>query len=1537
MRKNTFPFGTVAIVAAVTMCLSTARADAIVWRSGVDGSWSEDAKWNPSRQPADLDAITIGAGGTYTVAMPQSDLVLRPNSFRITANNGSTITIDGRGGSFTMPACDADTYVNEPWGINASKGHFFNLETYNLTDNKKHAIVSMTNAHFTVSCANDDARLDIWDGFMNFYDPCGVAYASHPFTTAAYTQNNLEIHVHSNAHLRLPTLNFRANALGTNLIAFHGGGSEVLGTLNIPSKNFTPALHTTGEILATDGAVLSLNNVTIGGDITLSGVYYISTNRTARISADKGSEIVFNGALNHPTGSRLELDFRDGATATFNGEVHLAHGSMATSAVCVADATLKTTKTFALGKTGLPATAYSTFHATNSTISIAPDLSIGNGVFCVKDCTTTVNHFYPGYQGNAGTYGEAIFDGGKVSLGVVYCGLNRDGGAVFRGGAQVTTFGSEFLVGKDANTYGDMTIEDDDTSVTAKATGSGKQINIGLNGHGTLRMKGGTLLIPSNGLYLGDGSTSTGIVEQTGGDIVVSGSEGLLVGHVGWAEYTISGGTLTTPQIRLAWQGGASNPTNVMRIAGGLVSVTTTEAMKGVNVCDSQNTKCRLELRGGVLQGHRVRGWTGASAKGGGGWAVLDADGGTIRAHTSSDGFVENFDEAVLGAKGLTLESAYPVTISQNFADKPGEAGRLVLAGSAVKTLTGAASEESVLEIVDGVALFASGASHHSAVVVTNSAVLSFAGASSGATFKGLALGSAETMGILAMELSDRIVLEAEPTFGNFSVRIADATYAVGAYPLITCPGEASAATVEAWKGGYVAEGRIEGMAYSFTAAYDAEAGKTVFSLVVAEGSGITGESVWKGPGSQWGDAANWDAEPPDGASAAVFSSESAPSPVNVGGEQIVGALDFTSAKGYVLEGAGSIRMSDSGSPRVTAAAGSYSIGVGLSLPSLTDFDVTSPAVLTVAGPVRRGGIVKLGTGRLQLESPQNEIAMGLRVSEGMLSLASFAASGMAGAAFRQATLDGGTLELRDGAAGTMPFSLVVQGGEKEAVGFKNDADVTVTSASVTGGDIVKRGAGTLTFDMAGATLSADNGTCILNGNPATGQQYFPSNGVMPTAGYCGFNVADGEVVLKTGTYSIPNAIAVGLVTLDVSDAEPAFTVDGATVNTGMASYHFLLGPNAYANRTKFTRPRLTVKNGGYLSANTLNVGKAGDRDIYPEILLDNGTLYGSWCINISERSGSHATYTIRNGSKMLSNTTVNWRGPAELTFTDSVFAKDTSNNPIGINVDQAGGTGTWLFGANSTFHCSGITHKFLKPIAFAFDGGRWVPSWTGSYNFLFQGSDHITIETLSEKGLRLGPGSGREWRMAKAVTGAGGVVMDGAGTLRFVTQEILQTVDGVTVTNKIGAAGTIAAITNPCTLDFAGPMDIASGSVVAEEGAVRTNAVFTGAGTLSAVNCPAPKFLLSVGDDYTAARVLTLNGFSTVGGATVDLGRTVENPLKRPFRDIVVAHYTGAAPDVSAWKAVGTGLDMVTGACRAEGGDVILTLRTSGSVLIFK
>ncbi len=1525
MRKTTFPFGLAAIVAAVTMCLSTAFADNIDWKSAVDGSWGDTNMWNLARTPEDGDKITIGKTGTYTVTMPQSNVVLRPLSFRMSAGNGATVTLDGRGGSFTMPACDADTYVNEPWGVNGSKGHFFNLETYNISGSKKHAVVAMTNAHFTVSCASDDVRFDVWDGFLNFYDPVGVAY-THPFIMAAYNQRDLEIHVHSNAHLRLPNLKFRANATRKNLVAFHGGDSEVKGWLYIPSENFTANLVSTGQIHATDGANISFNGVTIGG--TISG--QTSSNRTAVISADKGSTITFSSNVSQPTASRFIIDASDGASMDFGAMLEVARGSFTTGEVNVAGASITTHGQFVLGSAH--ETSLGNLYATNATVT-THDFVVARGTALMKDSNTTISHFYPGYLGGNGSFGEMIFDGGTVNLGVVYCGLNCNGGAVFRNGAKVRASSSEFYIGKDSSSTAEMTIEGDDTEMTA-TLGNGTQFYVGRNGFGTFHMKGGRLEM-SRGMFLGEGGTSTGIVEQTGGDIVINGGDGLLVGHNGYGEYTISSGTITTPQIRLGHEGNASLPTNMLRMTGGFVSVTTTDGAKGVNVSDSVNRKCRLVLEGGILQCHRVRGWTGAKARGGAGWAVLEGDGGTIRAPWGSAGFVEMFDEARLGPKGLTLHSDHAVTISQSFADKEGEAGRLVLAGVGTKTLSGTNSTESVLEVVGGKALFTSTASHHSHVVVTNNATLSFEGAPTGTTFTAFTLGAADSLGLLLMDVTDRIEVESAPEFGVFGLGIAGDSHTMGEYTLISCPGEAPQSAMTAWGKGFMSGGRIEGLSYTFAAAYDSVADRTDFKIVVTEGTGIALTSVWQGPGSNWADDGNWDF-PPDASAVATFSSESAPSPVNVAGDQTVGALDFTASKAYSLEGAGSIKMSDNGSPCVSASGGPVSIGVPVDLPAITDFNIVNPAVVAMDGALTHGGLLKTGTGRLELDSASNSFLMGVRVEDGMLSCASFGAFGMGNVGVKQITLAGGTVELREGAVGTMPFALSVVAGAQKAVGFKNDSDVTITSATVTSGDLVKRGAGTLTFNMETATLSTDNGTCSQNGNPSTAQQFFPSNGVMPTAGYCGFNVADGEVVFKGGTYSLPNAIAVGLTTLDVSDVEPAFTVDGATVNTGMGSYHFLLGPNAYRNKSKFLRPRLTVKNGGYLSVNTLNVGKQGDYDLYPEVILDNGTLYASWCHNISERATTHATFTVRNGSKLLSNNQVNWRGPAELTFTDSLFAKNAALDPQSILITSSGaGSGTWLFGENSTFYCSNVQHQRNLNITFAFAGGRWVPTKSGDYNFLFAKSDRMVFETRAAKGLYLAPASGKEWRMAKAITGTGGVVMDGAGTLRFVTQEIIQS-EGAE-TNKIGAAGTSAAISSPYTLDFDGPMDIASGAVVAEEGSVRTNAVFTGAGTLSAVNCPTPKFLLSVDDNYTAARVLTLNGFSTIGGATVDLGRTAENPLRRPFSDIVVAHYTGEAPNVLDWKAVNHGLDMVTGFFRAEGGDVILTLRTSGSVLIFK
>lgn len=170
-----------------------------------------------------------------------------------------------------------------------------------------------------------------------------------------------------------------------------------------------------------------------------------------------------------------------------------------------------------------------------------------------------------------------------------------------------------------------------------------------------------------------------------------------------------------------------------------------------------------------------------------------------------------------------------------------------------------------------------------------------------------------------------------------------------------------------------------------------------------------------------------------------------------------------------------------------------------------------------------------------------------------------------------------------------------------------------------------------------------------------------------------------------------------------------------------------------------------------------------------------------------------------------------------------------------------------------------------------------------------------------------------------------------GEGTLRFITQETIDT--GTKQTNKVTEAS--SAIKSPFTLDFDKAMNIREGLVVVEEGAACTNAVFTGCGTLCATNLPSPVLNVSVNDDYETEETLTFDSVSYTEIFSVDLGRTADNPLPRPFMPIVVARYTGEAPDVSRMKLVNTGLDQASSTFTAENGVVTATINVGTLILL--
>ena len=87
---------------------------------------------------------------------------------------------------------------------------------------------------------------------------------------------------------------------------------------------------------------------------------------------------------------------------------------------------------------------------------------------------------------------------------------------------------------------------------------------------------------------------------------------------------------------------------------------------------------------------------------------------------------------------------------------------------------------------------------------------------------------------------------------------------------------------------------------------------------------------------------------------------------------------------------------------------------------------------------------------------------------------------------------------------------------------------------------------------------------------------------------------------------------------------------------------------------------------------------------------------------------------------------------------------------------------------------------------------------------------------------------------------------------------------------------------------------------------------------------------------DGTSSNSLMFANCTFGGGVKVDLGRTAETALARPFpQNVLVARYTGAAPDVAGWRLVGTGVKGVRGKFTAANGEVRMDVEPAGVMLI--
>ena len=597
-------------------------------------------------------------------------------------------------------------------------------------------------------------------------------------------------------------------------------------------------------------------------------------------------------------------------------------------------------------------------------------------------------------------------------------------------------------------------------------------------------------------------------------------------------------------------------------------------------------------------------------------------------------------------------------------------------------------------------------------------------------------------------------------------------------------------------------------------------------------------------------------------------------------------------------------------------------------------FDIASTASLSVAAAIGSGELVKVGLGLLSLTSADNVFMHGIHLQQGMLSVTSPLALGGVESAPGGFRLADGTLEILNGGAYERPFSVEAAG----AAVVKNEQELRLCDLNVVSGCLIKRGAGQLTIEpRAGSKvkLAAVHGTDSDGWDPNPMSAVFNDAGAPPTGGYLGFNVAEGEVVLKgdaTTEFSEPYGCLIGMQT-DSGKIFPSLTVDGATARFTTSSGKFHLGGFQQSGQVG-RYASLNVVNGGYVYIKSFIAGRAADAYSYPTTRVDNATLsIDSFRASNSEKV--RHTVVLRNQARMYLYATENW-GPVDFDVENSCLQKDSSGNCIVQKFHTAGGS--WRFGNGSYLALSRFETDVNKPFSAEFDGAVWETGGGAKPTFYLCNAQMYSFKTAGA-GLTLPVAADKTVRVARAISGAGPLVKTGAGTLRFETQGTWN----ADATEK-------TALADPVSLAFSGVLDVREGAVEIDLSACRAGGMYRAAAGSSVDfggnTLNAPEF--AGGGAFANASVTDpVLKASADGGApqfddvvfsgtvAVDFGLDAA-PEKKVT--LLVASFPGGAPSLAGWRARNDGRNVKTVFNVADNGvDVVAVLEPAGMSIILR
>jgi hypothetical protein len=555
---------------------------------------------------------------------------------------------------------------------------------------------------------------------------------------------------------------------------------------------------------------------------------------------------------------------------------------------------------------------------------------------------------------------------------------------------------------------------------------------------------------------------------------------------------------------------------------------------------------------------------------------------------------------------------------------------------------------------------------------------------------------------------------------------------------------------------------------------------------------------------------------------------------------------------------------------------------------------------------------VKKGEGSLYLENPGNEFLRFMSLQSGILGVSSYAASGLSAATIGGLTISGGVFAYADDEQKVLPCTLsLCSENPKAPLGMKVDSPLVVKSLQASGGALIK-------FGSAPLVIEPPSGSKInLTPNTGThGQDPLPPYSIgsvelkqwsPPAAGYKGFNIAEGEVVLrgdKNTTFDLANGLMIG-VSSTGGAVQPALTIDGAKVKLSTSQHMFLGG---FVQSDSFiTSPKLSILNGAEVSTYLFNCGRNCNRVLYPTVTVDRA----SWTVT-DFRCGYNYNclprYFLSNGSRLNVTGVINY-GPSYFQVSNSVFT-------VQKNLELHAAGGEWFFGEGSTFEASVLKTTSGTPctgFTLAFDGCTWKTQGSDKLFRLYL-AEKFAFRTSGAAGLVLPLAEGENLPVERAISGSGGLVKTGAGALTFETQG--------TYDEKLTEK---TPLEDPITLAFEGLLDVREGVVSVAKGACREGgdyriaqgaaidfggnglegASFTGGGRIEnavltggvAIDCSSASDALEFANSVFNARVM------------VDFNRASDD--ESLASGIVVARLDGNNTiNLSSWRAKNVGRD---------------------------